>query len=183
MLISAVLPIMSLYRLPHGQYGYGGFVINLPQDISSFAISLPRLPSELDVKLVRKEEATQSHRDFRVRRSIVLHALQWLLADNIYYRNIRIDPDALAVLPEDGDFTGLCSVTVETKDQEQHLLTMMPMQQQSGSQCESASPSSQLKLHQLSCGPPVEELLSMSLRPRATSCVPYTIPRPVLQTL
>ena len=118
MLISAVLPIMSLYRLPHGQYGYSGHVINLPQDIASFATSLPRLASELDVIVVRKEGAAQSHRDFRVRRSVVLRALQWLLANNIYYRNIRIDPDALALLPEDGDLTGLCSVSVETEDQE-----------------------------------------------------------------
>ena len=114
MLISAVLPIMLLYRLPHGQYGYSGHVVNLPQDITSFATSLPRLPSQLDVIVVRKEGANQSHRDFRVRRSVVLRALQWLLANNIYYRNIRIDPDALALLPEDGDITGLCSVTLDS---------------------------------------------------------------------
>ncbi len=41
MLISAVMPIMSIYRLPHGQYGYSGHVINLPQDVVSFASSLP----------------------------------------------------------------------------------------------------------------------------------------------
>ena len=28
-LISAVMPIMSLYRLPQGQYGYTGHVVNL----------------------------------------------------------------------------------------------------------------------------------------------------------
>ena len=39
MLISGMLPIMSLYRLPHGQYAYSGHVINLPQDIA-IAISL-----------------------------------------------------------------------------------------------------------------------------------------------
>ena len=71
MLISAIMPIMSIYRLPHGQYGYSGHVINLPQDVASFATSLPRLPSELDVIVVRKEGANQSHRDFRVRRSVV----------------------------------------------------------------------------------------------------------------
>ena len=49
-MISAVLPIMSLYKLPHGQYAYTGHVINLPQDVASFANSLPRLPSELDVE-------------------------------------------------------------------------------------------------------------------------------------
>ena len=44
MFISAVMPIMSIYHLPHGQYGYGGHVINLPQDVTSFASSLPRVP-------------------------------------------------------------------------------------------------------------------------------------------
>ena len=74
MLISAVLPIMSIYRLPHGQYSYSEHVINLPQDVASFATSLPRLPRELDVVVVRKEGGVQSHRDFRVRRSVVLRA-------------------------------------------------------------------------------------------------------------
>ena len=36
-------------RLPQGQYGYSGHVVNLPQDVASFVQSLPRLPSELDV--------------------------------------------------------------------------------------------------------------------------------------
>ena len=66
MLVSAVMPIMSIYRLPLGQYGYTGHIINLPQDVVSFAHSLPRLPSELDVLVVRKD-SEQSHRDFRVR--------------------------------------------------------------------------------------------------------------------
>ena len=38
MLVSAVLPNMSLYHLPHKQYGYSGHVIiNLPRDVSTFA--------------------------------------------------------------------------------------------------------------------------------------------------
>ena len=97
-LISAVLPIMSIYRLPHGQYSYSRHVTNLPQDVASFATSLPRLPSELDVVIVRKEGGVQSHRDFRVRRSVVLRALQWLVANNIYYCNVHIDPSALSAL-------------------------------------------------------------------------------------
>ena len=109
MLISSVLPVMSLYHLPHGQYAYSGYVINLPQDVASFTNTLARLPSELDIIVVRKEGAAESHHNFRVRKSAVLCALQWLLANNIYYRNIRIDPDALALLPEDGNMTGLRS--------------------------------------------------------------------------
>ena len=105
------MPIMSIYRLPHGQYGYSGHVINLPQDVVSFATSLPRLPSELDVLVVRKEDE-QSHRDFRVRRAVVEQALIWLLQNNRYYRanQVHLNQDALAQLPEDGDLSTLTSV-------------------------------------------------------------------------
>ncbi len=46
--ISAVMPIMSIYRLPLGQYEYAGHVINLPQDVVSFA---QYLSAELDASL------------------------------------------------------------------------------------------------------------------------------------
>ena len=53
--------------LPHGQYGYSGHVVNLPQDVAYFANCLPCLPSDLDV-VVRKEGASQqTHHDFHVR--------------------------------------------------------------------------------------------------------------------
>ena len=44
----------------------------------------------------------------------MLCALQWLLANNTYYHNIRIDPDALALLPEDGSLSGLRSMRVNS---------------------------------------------------------------------
>ena len=88
MLISAVIPIMTIYRLCHGQYGYRGHVINLPQDLTTFATSLPRLPKELDILIVRKEGSDCTHRDFRVRKSVVLGALLWLKHHNKYYRNL-----------------------------------------------------------------------------------------------
>ncbi len=113
MLISAVLPIMTLYHLPHGQYGYSGHVVNLPQDVGSFASSLPRHPADLDVVVVRKDGGPQGHRDFRVRRSVVLAALQWLVGNNTYYRNIRIDPAALAQLPEDDTLPDLFTLTLD----------------------------------------------------------------------
>ena len=115
------MPIMSIYRLPLGQYGYSGHVINLPQDVVSFATSLPRLPSQLDVLVVRKENA-QSHRDFRVRRAVVEQALTWLLQNNRYYRanQVQLNHDSLAQLPEDGDLSALTSVLPE-QHSTQHL--------------------------------------------------------------
>ena len=82
----------------------------MPQDISAFAKSLPRLPKELDVIIVRKEGSQNSHKDFRVRRSVVENALRWLKDHNKYYRNIDIDLAALSQLPDDGALTGQCGV-------------------------------------------------------------------------
>ncbi len=95
MLISVVIPIMSVYRLPHGQHGYKGHVINLPQDITAFATNLPRIPKELDILIVRKKGSDNSHRDFKVRRAVVLNALLWLKQHNKYYRKVHIDYTAL----------------------------------------------------------------------------------------
>ena len=105
------MPIMSIYHLRLGQYGYTGHVINLAQDVVSFALSLPRLPSELDVLVVRKN-SEQSHRDFHVRRSVVQQALTWLLNNNRYYRAnaVHINEQALQQLPEDGDLSNLTSL-------------------------------------------------------------------------
>ena len=46
---------------------------------AAFAQTLPWLPSQLHVIVVRKEGTSQTHCDFRVRRVVVLRALQWLL--------------------------------------------------------------------------------------------------------
>ena len=84
--------------------------------MASFAQSLPRLPSDLDIIVVRREGANQTHRDFRVRRSVVVRALQWLVIHNQYYRSlgITIDTTALEQLPQDGNVSDLVSVTQET---------------------------------------------------------------------
>ena len=54
MLVSAIMPVMSIYKLPHGQYGYSGHVINFHQDVKSFATTLPRLTSDIDILVVRR---------------------------------------------------------------------------------------------------------------------------------
>ena len=75
MLLSTVMPVMSIYRLPLGSYGYTGHVIYLPQDVVSFAYSLPRLPSELDV-LVTMNSLTVTSVYVEL---LYMEALTWLL--------------------------------------------------------------------------------------------------------
>ena len=68
--------------------------------------------------IVRKEGAADTHRTFHVRRSMVLGALQWLLANSKYYCSVHINPDALATLPEDGDLSILRLVTLDSTDED-----------------------------------------------------------------
>ena len=107
--------MMSVYRLPHGQYGYSGNVINLPQDIASFVNSLLRHSSNLDIVAVRKQGSSQSHHDFHVRRSVVLHALQFLIVNKTYFCNISINSENFTLLPEDGNIFDEHSSRVESE--------------------------------------------------------------------
>uniref|UniRef100_A0A1X7TDR9 DUF6570 domain-containing protein n=1 Tax=Amphimedon queenslandica TaxID=400682 RepID=A0A1X7TDR9_AMPQE len=97
MLVSAITPVMSIYRLPHGQCDYSGHVINIPQDFKSFATRLPRLPAEINIVVVWKEKE-RTHKDFQVRRRVVEESLTWLMANNVYYQKIGVslDQDTLA---------------------------------------------------------------------------------------
>ena len=63
------------------------------------------------------EGAVHSHRDFRVRRSVVHRALNWLVTHNQYYRSnhVHIDVNALEQLPHDGN---LSQLTVESASTE-----------------------------------------------------------------
>ena len=133
MLISAVMPLMSIYRLPHGQYGYKGHVINLPQDITTFVSRLPRLPSELDILLVRKEGSDNTHCDFRVRKLVVLRAIQWLKQHNKFYRNVEISQDALDQLPDYGSLSSVREVVMDAEDELELQTTDDPNIQDSAS--------------------------------------------------
>ena len=126
MLIAKVLPVMCIYRLPHGQYGYGGHILNLPQDVASFVNNLPRSSTSLDVIIVRKQGAAESHRDFRVRRSVVVNALQWLVLHNKYYDNVIINHDTVEQLPIDSDLTNLVAVTLDSDEVETTLQHSSP---------------------------------------------------------
>ena len=66
------------------------------------------------------EGAIHSHRDFRVRKSVVHRALNWLVTHNQYYRSnhVHIDVNALEQLPHDGKLSQLTSITVESASTE-----------------------------------------------------------------
>ena len=117
LLIAQIIPTMTIVRLPRGgQFGYSGNIINLPQDLPSLVSSLPRRVTDTDIVVIRKQLEQNTHRDFRVRRSVVQRALQYLRAHNPFYAHIDINDDNLQLLPED-DFVDVPSVRVPDADE------------------------------------------------------------------
>ena len=103
--------MISLYWLPHGQCGYNGHVINLHQDVPKFINKLPCHPNNVDIIVVRQQNSSQSHHDFCIRKSKVVGALQWLLANKVYFRNITIDDEIVLSLPDNGDLVNVPTIT------------------------------------------------------------------------
>ncbi len=67
MLIARALPIMRVYIKPGGQRGYSGHCINLPQNVTELATSLPRYPKNLAVIIVKVNGRDNTFRDVTVR--------------------------------------------------------------------------------------------------------------------
>ena len=53
MLIARALPIMKVYVKPGGQRGYSGHCINMPQNVTELAHSLPRYPKDIPFVIVK----------------------------------------------------------------------------------------------------------------------------------
>ena len=114
MLIARALPIMRVYIKPGGQRGYSGHCINLPQNVTELAISLPRYPKDLAIIIVKVKGRDNTFRDVTVRKQNVHNALMWLITNNAHYSQLTINEDALNSLPENGVPPDL--MTVETDD-------------------------------------------------------------------
>ena len=112
MLIARALPIMRVYIKPGGQRGYSGHCINLPQNVTELATSLPRYPKDLAVIIVKVKGKGNTFKDVRVRKQRVQNALVWLINNNPHYSELLINENALNSLPENGVPPDL--MTVET---------------------------------------------------------------------
>ena len=114
MLIARALPIMRVHIKPGAQRGYSGHCINLPQNVTELATSLPGYPRDLAVIIVKVKGRDNTFKDVTVRKQKVHNALIWLINNNPHYSGLTINDDALNSLPDNGVPTDL--MTVETDD-------------------------------------------------------------------
>ena len=94
MLIARALPIMNVYVKPGGQRGFSGHCINLPQQVSELAQSLPRYPKHVSLLLVTMKGKDNAFKDVIVRRSKVQQALIWLIQNSQHYTNVTLNSDS-----------------------------------------------------------------------------------------
>ena len=114
MLTARALPIMRVYIKPGGQRGYSEHCINLPQNVTELATTLPRYPKDLAVIIVKVKGRENTFKDVTVRKQKVHNALVWLINNNPHYSELLINEGALNLLPENGVPPDL--MTVETDD-------------------------------------------------------------------
>ncbi|RMZ94620.1 ATP-dependent DNA helicase PIF1, partial [Brachionus plicatilis] len=93
MLISPVIPIMSVYRLNGGQF----------VNITSIVTSLPRLIKDIPILIVKKNGTQNNSKEFKVNRNRVCTVLKFLIENNPSWKShcISIDSHHLNLLPED----------------------------------------------------------------------------------
>lgn len=82
-----------------------GNVISFEQDISTLAMELPRLPDELDHVIL--ETTGKKKLELKIRIDKVVTALEWLKANNEFYKDIVICPKRKAFYEERN---GTCDV-------------------------------------------------------------------------
>ena len=99
MLISRSNPILQVTHAHGRQYKYYGHTIFFPQDISNIATSLPLLISYIGILVVFKCNPTNNQYELFVSRTCVLAALEYKMANNPYYKDVRVIPIALYSLP------------------------------------------------------------------------------------
>jgi hypothetical protein len=109
MLISPLLAVMSIFRLPGGALVQRGFCANFAQDLTELTTTLPRLPKDIPFLILKKKDQSMNIKQFVVNRRRIENVLTYLCNNNQAYKehNITIDYAALESLPEDGVPTDL----------------------------------------------------------------------------
>ncbi|KAJ7812936.1 hypothetical protein B0H14DRAFT_2319225, partial [Mycena olivaceomarginata] len=104
MLIARTKTIMQVRWTKGRQLCYRDHIVDLPQNISEIATKLPRLPEDVDMVIIRREDVDLTHHvDYVARRDKVRAALAYKIANDPDYADLGApDEQALSQLPENG---------------------------------------------------------------------------------
>ena len=105
-LISLHCPVLKIYRLKGGNFGYSGNCVAVTQDIGLFVSKLPRnlINTQLSIAMpFYADSSDEAPKSLRVSSLKIRSWLSFLVVNNPLYSDITIDEETLATLPECGD--------------------------------------------------------------------------------
>jgi hypothetical protein len=109
MLISPIVPIMSIFRLSGGQLVNNGFCASFHQDIQPITKELPRLAADVSIIVIQKKTKQKQNKDFLCDRYRIERVLKFLIEFNEAWSDLGIEfsQSNLDKLPEYGIPNGL----------------------------------------------------------------------------
>ena len=136
MLISPILAIMSIYRLPGGALINRGFCANFQQDIQPLVTKLPRLPKDIPILILKKIDQENNIKQFLVNRKRIEKVLIYLCQHNPAYiaHGIKLDVNALNSLPDNSIPYDLPTVVDQDETVESYILETGPVLSENGLQ-------------------------------------------------
>ena len=103
LLVAPILTMMSIYTLSGGSHKAKGNCINFEQNIEEITDTLPRVPMELDVLIIRANHHELPDKTFSVNRKRVETFLRKAVEHKLHgYEHITISSANIARLPENG---------------------------------------------------------------------------------
>jgi hypothetical protein len=105
-----------IHRYRGHQYHYSGHCVSFMQNTIKTVDTLPNLPIELDIVLLRPSESIlnthqryrpQFQTAFRLRKSHIIAWLEFLRLNHPDYRYVNISPARIDALPIDNDMTSI----------------------------------------------------------------------------
>lgn len=115
MLVAAVLPIMTVYRLPCGKNVSRGFVANFKQDSTTFIKTIPLTREQLPIVVIRRFGKNNTSADFKVNRARIEAVGKFLINKHPGYirHGVTFSAENCQSLPIDGPIDGLHSIECE----------------------------------------------------------------------
>ena len=122
MLLSPILPIMTVVRLATGEVKSKGHVANFRQDTLGFIKEIPRLPSTIPIIIIKRASVDNSVYHCKVNRNRVEEIGKWLIANHPGFKDngITWTAENAIFLPDDG-FIGVEMEDTGAQENEQDV--------------------------------------------------------------
>ena len=140
LLIRRCSPLIPSVHIRHGIYGLNGHCVCFPQNIDNMCSELPQTKSSMVifVRNIRNRGTNNSMRQkdhFRVRKTKVIKALEWLKIHHIGYHDITIKKSNLDWIQNDSVYNEMTNCNLEMNCRNQSTQTPAGKETLSENQC------------------------------------------------